>query len=294
VTDVSDRGTGANQAASSSYPLALIRSQLAALSPSEARVATTILERPYDAMYWSAADLGANSSTSAATAVRTCRKLGFDGLQELRLELARDLKWGNDDHEGKPAAPVAVLAEMVAMATKTMEGIVTSVNAQSFDRIVTVVRRARRVLLVATGDTHALCSDLAFRLTSAGRPAEFSPDAISQHISAALLGPKDVCIAISNSGSNGLTLRAVEGARSAGATVIAVTASPKSRLVAIADHSLIVGGFDASLGMQTAVNSVAFLLTLRALTMAVGSRLSRKDAVAVQNVLDTIAGYHYR
>jgi hypothetical protein len=57
---------------------------------------------------------------------------------------------------------------------------------------------------------------------------------------------------------------------------------------------LIVGGFDASLGMQTAVNSVAFLLTLRALTMAVGSRLSTKDAVAVQNVLETIAGYHYR
>ena len=46
--------------------------------------------------------------------------------------------------------------------------------------------------------------------------------------------------------------------------------------------------------MQTAVNSVAFLLTLRALTMAVGSRLSTKDAVAVQNVLETIAGYHYR
>lgn len=109
-----------------------------------------------------------------------------------------------------------------------------------------------------------------------------------------MLGPKDVCIAISNSGSNGLTLRPVDGARSAGATVIAVTASPKSRLVAIADESLIVGGFDASLGMQTAVNSVAFLLTLRALTVAVGNRLSTKDAAAVQNGLDTVAGYHYR
>jgi hypothetical protein len=41
----------------SSYPLALIRSQLSALSASEARVAATILERPYAAMYWSAADL---------------------------------------------------------------------------------------------------------------------------------------------------------------------------------------------------------------------------------------------
>lgn len=277
-----------------SYPLALIRAQLDALPASERRVAEAILERPYDAIGASAADLAKQAGTSAATVVRTCRSLGFDGLQQLRLELARDLSWGTVDSPRPVAEPATILVEMVELAERTMHGMLSTVTAQSFGSAVSLVRRARRVLLVANGDTHALCSDVAYRLTSAGRPAEFSPDAIMQHVSAALLGPKDVCIALSNSGSNALTLRAVESAKSAGATVIAVTASPRSHLATLADELLLVGGTDVSLGMQTAVNSVAFLLTLRALTIAVGDQLGKANAAAVKEVFDTLARYHRR
>ncbi len=277
-----------------SYPLALIRSALDTLATSERRVAEVILERPYDAIASSAAALARQAGTSPATVVRACRSLGFDGLPHLRLELARDLSWGTFDAPAPATEPAAILVEMVEMAERTLHTLLSSVTAHSFDAVVGPVRAARRVLLVASGDTHALCSDLAFRLTSAGRVAEFSPDTILQHVSAALLGPGDVCIALSNSGSNALTLRAVDSAKRAGATIVAVTASPRSRLVALADETLVVGGPAASLGLQTAVNSAAFLLTLRALTIAVGDQLGTTNAAAVKQVFDTLAHYHRR
>ena len=70
------------------------------------------------------------------------------------------------------------------MAERTLHTLLSSVTAHSFDAVVGLVRGARRVLLVADGGTHALCSDLAFRLTSSGRVAELSPDTILQHVPA--------------------------------------------------------------------------------------------------------------
>lgn len=77
----------------SSYILERVRSLIGTLSASELRVAQVILDQPHDVVNWSAAELGQHSGASGATVVRTCRRLGFAGLRDLRMTLACDLGW---------------------------------------------------------------------------------------------------------------------------------------------------------------------------------------------------------
>lgn len=58
------------------------------LTPAEIRVAEPMADNPHSVGYLSALKLAEASRTSDATVVRTVRKLGFDGLDDLREQFA--------------------------------------------------------------------------------------------------------------------------------------------------------------------------------------------------------------
>ncbi|HAJ51672.1 MAG TPA: MurR/RpiR family transcriptional regulator [Corynebacterium variabile] len=61
------------------------------LTPAEIRVAEFMADNPHSVGYLSALKLAEASRTSDATVVRTVRKLGFDGLDDLREQVAVEL-----------------------------------------------------------------------------------------------------------------------------------------------------------------------------------------------------------
>ncbi|WP_312800541.1 MurR/RpiR family transcriptional regulator [Corynebacterium variabile] len=61
------------------------------LTPAEIRVAEFMADNPHSVGYLSALKLAEASRTSDATVVRTVRKLGFDGLDDLREQFAVEL-----------------------------------------------------------------------------------------------------------------------------------------------------------------------------------------------------------
>ncbi|MDT0223883.1 SIS domain-containing protein [Gordonia sp. AC31] len=66
-------------------------------------------------------------------------------------------------------------------------------------------------------------------------------DAIMQRLSAVGLRSGDVCLAVSESGSNALTIAAAREAKVAGASVIGLTAFARTALAELADVALIAG-----------------------------------------------------
>ena len=292
--DTSAAGDGVS-ADEETYPLALMRSRIPSLSASEARVATVIVDRPIETMRWSASELGDAAGVSAATVVRTCRSLGFDGLPELRLAIARDVGWAPLVIEREePSEPVAILGDMVRATRAALDDAALSVNAATFAAVVDAILAADHIVLASSGDTHPLAQDFAFRLSSMGRPTQFTPDTITQHVAARRLQPGDLCISVSNSGNNALSLGVALAAKAAGATLVGITATPGSRLGRHSDLVLRVGGSSGSIRVQTAVNSVAFLLLMRALLAAVGAKLGVSDQDVVRHTLDAMSGFTFR
>lgn len=289
-------GSPANRVPATPYTLELLRSVMSSLPPGEARVAGTILDHPFESLEWSAAELAEASATSPATVVRACRRLGFDGLQQFRVRLARDLGWSTDAPAVvEPSEPMAILEQLCAQAVTSFSDLPSTIDGQVFAAAVDCLAGARRVLLLSSGDTQPHCTDLAFRLTTGGRITDFPPDPVLQHVVARQLEPGDACLAVSNSGSNALTVRAAEAGLAAGATLVSVTGFARSRLGALADLNLAVGTFDfARTRSFSSIHSLLLVLALRALAAAVVSALGAPGEEGVARTLEVMTSYHYQ
>jgi RpiR family carbohydrate utilization transcriptional regulator len=255
-----------------SYTLDRIRSMTSSLSASELRVALTILEHPHEVLEWSASEIAEHSGTSDATAVRTCRRLGFSGLRDLRLTLARDLGWSSTVDANPRRRKQPFIEELFADAGTSISSMLSGESVKGFAKVAELLAHAERILVVANGPSTIFAQDFVYAARIAGRPAEFWSDTIMQTVIAAQLTRRDVCVAVSASGVNSLTIDVSETASAAGAKVVAVTGYGLSRLLEIATESVVVETFDYSSVNQAAINSAGLLLLLRGLVIAVADK----------------------
>jgi DNA-binding MurR/RpiR family transcriptional regulator len=272
--------------------VALIRSILPSLGPGERRVAEECVRVPHEVALLSVGDLAARTSTSSATVVRACQTLGFRGFQHLRLLLLRDAgaaqAAGPEDPrvDGTPGGRVAALFAAAADELRDAPG---SLDADEFERAAEAIARASRVLVVGNGGSAPAAQMAALRLLVTGRPCEAPVDAVTQQLSARLLSPADVCLAVSDSGMNAITLQAVDGAVTSGATVVGVTGYARSRLGRAARHTLVVGASFDTWDSGAVTGNLAQILLLSALQAAVSERLEA-SAVAGRVTRDAVLG----
>ncbi|QNA91605.1 MurR/RpiR family transcriptional regulator [Microbacterium sp. Se63.02b] len=200
-----------------------ILSVLPSLIPSAQRVARICAERPEDVVEMSGADLAAAAETSPPTVSRTCQALGFQGFQHLRMLLVRDLGAAARASRSREAGTAGWLQGIADGAGEILRTSLASVDTAAFESAADAIVAAPRVLLVGTGASGPAAQGIALKLTINGRPCEAPADGVSQQLTARVLRPGDVCVVVSSSGANMVTLAAAAAAREAGATVVGVT-----------------------------------------------------------------------
>jgi DNA-binding MurR/RpiR family transcriptional regulator len=252
-----------------------IRSLLPSLVPSEQRVARECVDHPEDVAGLSAADLAARTGTSAATVSRTCQSLGYRGFQHMRLMLVRDL--GRRQRGGWQPGPGSQgrVEGVFEGARRALASAVEGFDFPAFDAAAAAIAQADQVLVVASGGSAPGAQLAALVLTVAGRAAAAPSDAVSQQLAAAALTPNDVCLVITESGSNSLTLGAADAARASGAVIVGLTAYARSRLGQIATHLLVAGAGYQAWDEDRIGGNVVHLLVLQALGREVGHLLDR-------------------
>lgn len=112
-------------------------------------------------------------------------------------------------------------------------------DAGAFNRALEMIRDARGIVIVASGLSSGVAANLESRLLRYGRLVTFVRDPLGQDISASLLKPGDLIIAISGSGENRHTVHAVEVATANGADALAVTSFANSSLATRATTTLV-------------------------------------------------------
>ncbi|MGF0114695.1 MurR/RpiR family transcriptional regulator [Promicromonospora sp. Marseille-Q5078] len=264
-----------------------ILATLSSLVPSERRVAQECADHPEDVVEMSGADLAARTGTSPATVSRACQNLGFRGFQHLRILLVSDLAVRARADEPPADGAAGHLRSYFQGAARMIEGAVTTVDPAAFDAAAQAVAGDGRLLVVATGGSAPAAQAVALRLLMGGRPCEAPPDAVVQELTASVLKPGDVCLAVSESGANSVTMKAVVAAADAGATVVAVTGFAKSPLTAVADVSLVAGARFQAWDRASVGGNLVQMLLLSALQDAVAARMagSERARAAVQDEL---------
>jgi DNA-binding MurR/RpiR family transcriptional regulator len=209
------------------------------LQPSERRVADLIVDDPDAIIELTAQQIADRVGVGRSSVVRACQTFGYRGYPQLRVALAAE--------RGRRAvAPVAQdgalggIRSAIDRIADDLRAVTSLLDAEGVSDAVAAVVAARRLLVVASGLSAPVATDLAMRLTAVGRPAETVGDPIGQQIAARHLAPEDVCVVISGSGANEASLRAASAARAAGARVIALTSFSASPLTERADLSLVL------------------------------------------------------
>lgn len=222
------------------------------LRAAAARLADLIIADPDAVLTSTISELADRAGTSASTVTRLCRDLGHAGFREFRTALAAERALRHEyDGASEPAEDISEsddIASVVRKITRAdLEAVRETARTLSLDRlraVVGVLVDARRVWIYGIGGSGVAAFDLEQKLERLGRDVLAARDVHHAITAAALLGPRDVAIAISHTGSTPDAVDALRVARDQGAVAIAITNVSTSPLAQLADHVLLTASHE--------------------------------------------------
>jgi DNA-binding MurR/RpiR family transcriptional regulator len=284
-----DAGTGQATAAPEPVPdvMVSIRALLPNLAPVERRVGQQVLADPYGTAMQSISELAASCDTSATTVVRFCRAIGLRGYPELRIALAAAAVHAGvagavePSHDILPGDDPAAIATKIARAdARAVSDTARHLDIATLVKVVEALSAARRIDVYGVGASGYVALDLQQKLQRIGKPAFAWPDSHMAITSAALLGPADVAVALSHTGSTADTLDALREAASHGARTVAITNFPRSPIATAADLVLLTAAHETAFRAGAMTSRIAQLTVVDCLFVVLaqhdlpGSRLA--------------------
>jgi DNA-binding MurR/RpiR family transcriptional regulator len=271
--------------------------ELPQLPPAQRRLAEYLLANMATASDLGITDLAEEAGVSVGTVSQLCRRLDLRGYQDLRLG------WARAAVSASSAGAAAILAIDPSMAASqdpiehallrvfggnadALVETVRSLDRRALEQAVSLLAGARRVEWLGSATAGLVAAEGALKLRKLGVDAVAQPDGHQQAMSAALLTPADVVVAVSHSGRTVEVLRGMQLARDAGAQVIAITGAGPSPLRNWADVVLATVSDDtafqiepmASTIVELSVVQLLFLLLLERGGAAAQAALARTQA----------------
>jgi RpiR family transcriptional regulator, repressor of rpiB and als operon len=259
---------------------AQIRIRLPSLTPLEGKVAADILARKDITDDMPLREVALGSGVSDAMVVKVAKKLGFAGFREFRQGLvdyynsdtaALHSEISADDSAGQ------IVQKVFRTAMQALEETFAILDLEAFGRASDFLHRAKQRDFYGLGGSAQIARDVSHKFLRIGVRSSVFDDAHMMMMSAALLGPDDVAIAFSHSGSTSAVIDAIDLARKNGARTIAITNYPDSPLARSVDVVLCSTAQNSPLLGENATARIAQLNLLDAL-FVVTAQLDRKSA----------------
>lgn len=234
-------GDGSNNT-SSINSLARIRSSLPGLAASEARVAGWIVQQPHRIVHLSMAQVAEACGVSDTTVLRFCRAAGFQGFTDLKLSIARDVSSPTQiihDDIAIGDGPAAIARKVFMANIQALYDTLEVLDEAALVRAIELLTTARRILIVGVGTSGPVVHSMYNMLMRLGLVCKAQTDSYLQLMEASLMGPGDVVVAISQSGTSIDPVLTLKQARDVGAATICITGNAESSITDHADVTLL-------------------------------------------------------
>lgn len=220
----------------SRHCLQRLRQNFPRLSVAQQRIAEYILQHPTQALNCSVHELAARCHTSPSTVVRLAKDIGFQGLKEMKLALAREIgtllpQFDASEQLHEQSHVGDVLENTILGLRETAAGM----DFAALDSAVEALKGARHVDVYGVGSSFLVGRDLVDKLKRLGIYASSFDNSYMQAISSAGLGTGDVAIAITYTGETRSVIENLAMAKDHGATTIALTNFRDATIVQVAD-----------------------------------------------------------
>jgi RpiR family transcriptional regulator, carbohydrate utilization regulator len=278
----------ANDDAGSADLFSLLRNRRTSLPSNQERVAQLLLDEPHWFVRASVSEIAARIQVSAPTVVRFARKAGYEGLRDLKLQLAAAMAV-RESAANLPALSTTgadgVIKNLAKWLTTVLANWRRQIDRGALDRAAKAIQQAKQVMCFG-GDpfSNLLAQKLHGELYQFGYGAHSLSDANYQLAAATTLTARDVLIVVSLTGQLPTLLSAIEVAKMRGVTIIAVTGQGSALEergdivlpIAISRSAGTLQGIEASL-LQT--------ITVETLIMLVGLSQSVEPTVRQSRIL---------
>ena len=185
-----------------------------------------------------------------------------------------------------------IISKVAYADASAVEETAQQLDRDALTRAADAIAAATRVDLYGIAASGVVALDAQQKLHRIGVLAFAWNDPHVALTSATLLGPGDVAIGISHSGTTKETIESLAKARSRGATTIAITNFPLSRLVGTADIVLTTAARETSLRSGATASRIAALTVVDCLYIAVAHRDLDRATKAVAETRAAVAGHH--
>jgi RpiR family transcriptional regulator, carbohydrate utilization regulator len=208
------------------------------LRDSEKKIIEFIEQNQEEIIHLSITEVAERSETSESSVVRLCKRLGYKGFQDLKINLAKEVI--------APEKQILEVIEkgddLVMIKKKVFQSNIQALydtievcNDDEIRKAVEAISNARLIEFYGTGGSGTVALDAHHKLLKLGIKSFAYNDPVLQAMSASVLTNEDVVIGISHTGSNTDVLAALKLAKEAGATLICITNSSKSPITNISD-----------------------------------------------------------
>ena len=223
--------------------LDIICASLDSFFESERKIGTYIIQHTAEVVDMTVGELAQACGVSDASVSRFCKKINMKGFHHLKITLAKEIsEKGIEEEEVSNHISVNdieqslknILANKVTEITQT----VSMMDAKQLSEILNKLNMARTVQFFAVGNRIPVAIDRAFKLNQIGIPAVSGTIWETQIGYTYNMTAEDVVIAISKSGESTAVLRALEAAKSEGATTLSITNSEKSSAAQLSDYHI--------------------------------------------------------
>ena len=256
--------------------LPTLRSAYPGLTRAEKAIALYISEHADDIMEQTISTIAAATSSAEITVSRFCKKLGFQGLQGLKISLAAEV-YSLRENRYQSISPEDSSRDIACkMFQNIMDGLhdtLKILDFQAVENAAHALMNARHIAVYGFGNSATVCRDIETRFLRFGMVVQAYADAHMQVTSASLLDKRDVALAISHSGASRDLLDTVRTARHNGAKILAITSYAQSPLAKLADITLIGMGREIHYQSEAVASRLIHMAIADLLYMAIAMQM---------------------
>lgn len=257
--------------------LGRLTTELGRLTPEVRKAATFVLENPNEVGVSSIREIATAADVKPNTLVRMARVLGFDGYEDFREPFRAEIRRGTASfpdrarwlqslsQSGKLGS---LYADMVNSALRNIEETFAGIDEKALKSAADDIWASRQVFVLGVGVNNSNARNFTY-LASTGmeqfhpipRPGSTAVDDLAR------ADHRDVLIAITCRPYRSEVVEAVRIAREQGLTIVGISDSPASPIVAGSRHGFVVAA-DTPQFFPSSVSTIALLETLLSFVIA--------------------------
>ena len=247
--------------------LQYIKQNFDSFTDREKLIAEYLLSNKKSIISMSAKEIGDVTNTSAPTVVRFSKKIGFDSLNEMKLQLSLNLQSDDENVDFEYLHSDLSTQNIIRGVKSSIDSIMNQtlgvLKEEELEKAIELLSKANSVYIFSVGSSSLVGMDFYYKLSRINKRCIAHSDTHLQMTSSALMEKDDVAIAISYSGETKEVIKCAENAKSKGVPVISITkASISNTLADMSDIVLRVPFVEKSLregAMSSRISQLAVI-----------------------------------